>query len=77
MSTHFSVKLLDIECITIFLDCKIVFYDFYCIIYLLPHSIMIVVCILYLLNLIDTLDFAIVAKFLLIRHVIKLYFYYV
>ena len=35
---------------------------------------MIVVCILYLLNLIGNLDFAIVAKFLLMRHVMKLYF---
>ena len=28
MSTHFSVNLLDIECITIFLDCKLYFMIF-------------------------------------------------
>ena len=28
MSTHFSVKLLDIECITVFLDCKLYFMIF-------------------------------------------------
>ena len=40
-------------------------------------SIMAFVCILYLLNLVCTLDFAFAAKLLLMGHVIYINFYYV
>ena len=52
MSTHFSVQLL-------FLCCKLYFMIFYCMINHLYSSIMTFVCILYLLNLVCILDFAI------------------